>query len=300
MASKKEILIATDFSNESNSGVTRSHQLIDLGTKLAKRLKMNLKILYAIDVPKKFFPTKETLLGPGSDWIKQLSTEAKVEIMNGKPAEMILKSERSKNDVEMLVQGTRGNRGLKAALLGSVSEEVLRNSKHPVVVLGPQALSEKFKLKASGKLKLLVVTDLTEASGPAERYALQLAKKLPADIVLAHSVGDSIRRLKDMVSTQRIVSPKADAFLEEIKEHAEESMARKMKSLSGQTAVKVTPYLSYEEKDVVKVLQQQNWQDCDLIVMGSHSRSRLLKVFLGSTARRMILNAPVPVIVIRS
>ena len=47
---------------------------------------------------------------------------------------------------------------------------------------------------------------LLGSRGPAEQEALKIAKKLKANLVLAYSIGDQIRRLKDMLYSQRIVS----------------------------------------------------------------------------------------------
>ncbi|MBO9668704.1 MAG: universal stress protein [Bdellovibrio sp.] len=294
-----KVLVADDFSDDSKNGFLRSTLLQDLGAETARRLKANMSLLYAVDIPKKYFNQKEIIMGPDPKRLARLPIKTEVEIVNGRPVESILKRDKQDSALELIILGTRGHRGVKKAILGSVSEEVLRNAQHPVMVLGPQALDEKYKLPASRKLKILVVTDLTEASEAAERFALKLAKQLPADVVIAHSVGDTIRRLKDMVYTQRIVNPQLDRIFDEIKLTAEESMARKVKAFSAQK-IKVEPYLSYDEREVTKDLKDESWKHCDLIVMGTHSRNRILKAFLGSTARRTILSATIPVVIVRS
>jgi nucleotide-binding universal stress UspA family protein len=102
-----------------------------------------------------------------------------------------------------------------------------------------------------------------------------------------------------MLYSQRVTSSGVEKIFEEMKGFSEDSMARKIKAYKGQELA-VTGHIAYEEIEVTKVLKKNDWKKADLIVMGTHSRGKFLKAFLGSTARRVMLSAHVPVIIVRS
>ncbi|TBO43642.1 universal stress protein [Pedobacter kyonggii] len=60
-------------------------------------------------------------------------------IERGRPASVIIELSRSWN-ADMIVLGTHGRKGLSHLLMGSVAEEVMRNSSKPLVII---PISEK-------------------------------------------------------------------------------------------------------------------------------------------------------------
>lgn len=293
------ILLGDDFAHENKKARIRSELLEKLAAELSRRMKMSLKVLYAIDIPANILKRNESVPLLAEDYMHRLAIKAKLEFLEGSPIELLLKEDRKKNGPELIVLGTRGNRGLKKAFLGSVSEEVLRHANTPVLVLGAEAQERRYKLSANKKLKLMVLTDLTPASGPAEREALKLAKILKADIVLTYSIGDQIRRLKNMLYSQRIVNRGVDEMFVKMREEADESLKRKVQAYQRQ-GIAVEGRMLRSEKDVSRVVSGEVEGDCDMVVMGTHSRNKFLTAFLGSTARNMILRSPVPVLIVRS
>lgn len=71
-------------------------------------------------------------------YIEQLGKEAgiivKPVLIKGIPAEEIL-TYAEKNDMDLIVMGTKGLTGIEKLLLGSVAENVLRHSKVPVMII---------------------------------------------------------------------------------------------------------------------------------------------------------------------
>ena len=69
-------------------------------------------------------------------WVKQASRSVKVEVVSrpGKPADVLFAVAKSRKALYVVV-GTRGNSGLKRAVLGSVAEAVVRESPVPVLVV---------------------------------------------------------------------------------------------------------------------------------------------------------------------
>ncbi|QLY26397.1 universal stress protein [Bdellovibrio sp. KM01] len=279
----KTILLCDDVFAKKEEAKERSRVLRKFTNDLAQRLKNKVRTIAVLDIPKEV--------------ITAVDKKSDIEIIKGRPVETILKEVKDPN-VEMLVMGTRARSGVKRTFLGSVAEEIVRNAELPVVILGSHAVEADYSIEKKS-LKILVISDLSGSSGGAERFAAKFAKRLNAEIVLFHSVGDQIKHMKDMLYSQRVKSAGVEVLFDEMKEFAETSMARKIKAYNNQ-GLKVTGHIAYEEVEVSKFLKKNDWQNADFIVMGTHSRGRFLKAFLGSTTRRVMLSARVPVIVVRT
>lgn len=294
------ILLGDDFSIDNKKAQMRSELLEKLAGEMARRLKMELKVLYALDVPQDIIQKDEVLPLIAEYDARKYPVKASLDFQEGSPVEIILQEDAKKNGPALLVLGSRGHKGIKKMLLGSVSEEVLRRATKPVLVLGAEAQERRYKLSTNKKMKIMVLTDLKPASGPAERYALNLAKTLDADVVLMHSVGEQIRRLKDMLYSRRVVSSGVDEMFKQMRDDANFLLNKKVKSFQ-QKGIGVEGHLLLDEKDISPVVcRQVEERKCDIVIMGTHSRNKFLTAFLGSTARNMILRSPVPVLIVRS
>src|SRR5690348_7501262 len=91
--------------------------------------------------------------------------------------------------VDLIVMGTHGRRGFDRIAMGSVTEQVLRKARCPVLVIrkpahdfvDPARKPEPVRLK-----KILFCTDFSEHSNRALQYALSLAMEYNAEITLFH------------------------------------------------------------------------------------------------------------------
>ena len=140
------IMVATDCSNAAKKGVDSA----------VKRAKLNKAKLYAVHViaPGETKVTqhdprdaewekhmKEHLMAQGKEATHYVETAGKIVnvavepvVLEGNPASEIVNFA-EKNDVELIVMGTLGKTGVQRFLLGSVTENVVRHSKVPVLVV---------------------------------------------------------------------------------------------------------------------------------------------------------------------
>lgn len=141
---------------------------------------------------------------------------------------------------------------------------------------------------------LLVPTDFSRHAGAALDHAVSLASQFEATLHLLHVVND----------------PRADAYrigdaalnIDQAKKQAEEaarerlrSMADMPKSVEVQTAV-----VQQSDSDVTESIQEYvGAQAIDLIVMGTHGRSRLGHMVLGGVANTLIRRTACPVMTVR-
>ena len=87
------------------------------------------------------------------------------------------------HDIDLIVIGTGGRKGLEKLLLGSVAEEVFRNAGCPVLTMGPHATHWKI----DGNLRhILYATDFGPESLHGLPYAISLAEENRARLTLLH------------------------------------------------------------------------------------------------------------------
>ncbi|HXY54581.1 MAG TPA: universal stress protein [Nitrospirota bacterium] len=305
----RSILVADDIENQTDAGKRRSLAIWSVATFLARRLNTTIDLLYVEDI--KAYPYRGFDPARFQGWhsrheikIKELarrnSISVRAVLKGGSVPDEILKTLRVKTAPELIVMGTQGRKGLNRVFIGSVAEEVVRHSRRPVIVIGPVAQKKSQDTGALKKLDILVATDLSKNSRPAERYALSLARRIGARVVLFHCLGDSYRIIiheSSMVSGW--VPFNLEDILEDIRNNAERSMKQKTDffrrhDVPCEYKIEDTPITSscavYQEGD----------KGYSFIVMGTHGRNVLLEAYFGSTARETILNASIPVIIVHS
>ena len=137
--------------------------------------------------------------------------------------------------------------------------------------------------------KILVPVDFTPHSESAIRYARMIAKKFKATIVLMHviepftySVTDTIQVVNHYRALRTIAEPLMVGLERSLKKDR----------LKVETIVtKGTPYL-----EIVRRIPKAK---VDIIIMGTHGRTGLKHLLMGSVADRVVRLSPCPVITVR-
>lgn len=143
MPTPKMILVPVDFSEPSNLALSRA---VDL----AATLKASIHVLHAYEIPVLGFP--DGVLVAPADWASRIGSAAQQALRDtvarfegrmvpiastlaqGDPRETIL-AQAAVLKADLIVMGTHGRRGLARALLGSVTQAVVRTSPVPVLVV---------------------------------------------------------------------------------------------------------------------------------------------------------------------
>jgi nucleotide-binding universal stress UspA family protein len=137
---------------------------------------------------------------------------------------------------------------------------------------------------------ILVPTDFSESSSHALDYAITFARALQARLTVLHVV-----ELFPLGSAEVMTIP--EAYIEDLKTEADRTMQSYLARITATgltgdaVVVHGTPF--QEIMDVAKA------QHVDLIVMGTHGRTGLPHLLLGSVAERVVRLAPCPVLVVR-
>jgi nucleotide-binding universal stress UspA family protein len=144
--------------------------------------------------------------------------------------------------------------------------------------------------------KILAPTDFSEDSKLALSYAITLAEKFSSEIIVVH-VDQPLAPV--MVSE---LNPGLDVST--MNRIAEEGRLMALKELDGATArlresgVKARGLMRVGAP-FLEIIHAAQGEAADLIVMGTHGRTGLAHVLMGSVAERVVNKAPCPVLTVR-
>ena len=142
--------------------------------------------------------------------------------------------------------------------------------------------------------KILAPTDFTHHSEAALQYACGLAERLGATLCLAHAVPNSF----EPVGPEPMLIPTLGVEdLARIEEDAEASLRNVLRPEWGTPPAVEYAVRSGEPVAAVAALAAEI--GADLIVLATHGRTGLIHALLGSSAERMLREAPCPVLVVR-
>lgn len=140
--------------------------------------------------------------------------------------------------------------------------------------------------------KIVVATDFSDCSVEACAYALTLARKFDAALLVLHVINEPVD-LRGFyvphISFDQLEKEIADGAASMLETFCKENL----QDFSNYTTAIVSG-VPYEE--IIRTAQEQ---DATLIVIGTHGRSGLDHLIFGSTAERVVRNAPCPVLTIR-
>ena len=283
----KNILFATDFSPAST-------RVIPYVQNLARHYKANI---FALHVR----PPVVNPMTPPSSWEGQVENAKIVDDEHRKellqsftglptevliqegPLESLFQAAIRKNDIDLVVIGTRGRTGIGKLLLGSVAEEVLRTIDCPVLTVGPHADSSR---TIPGEFtEIVCATDLESLPNQMVDYAVSLAQQFQAKIALVHVV------------------PKPDTHVQQ-RYDVEADSRDLLKSLVplGVEVISKPEYFVKAGDPSERILEIADETDADLIVLGAHPEKGVPGAATHlpfAIDHKVIANAKCPVLTIR-
>jgi nucleotide-binding universal stress UspA family protein len=184
------------------------------------------------------------------------------------PAAIVSETEKIRPD--LVIMGRRGKTALARLLMGSVTARVIGLSPVNVLVV-PQGAAVGFQ-------RLLVAADGSPYSEAAWKLALAMAKQAKSQLI-----GVSVAPKKgDVIAAKAVIQKMLTAA---------KQAGMPLKAVKGVSPQGIAP--------AAGIVQQAIKNEVDLIIMGSYGRTGLQKVFMGSTAEKVIGSAPCPVLVVK-
>jgi nucleotide-binding universal stress UspA family protein len=189
-----------------------------------------------------------------------------------------------KQNIDLIVIGTRGRTGVGRALLGSVAEEIFRRAPCPVLTVGPH-ISKNTERRLEMK-EILYATDFSPESLSALPYAVSLAQEHEARLTILHVIGEE--KVGELVH--------AENYIESTLRRLRELVPSEAKSWC-ETTVRVEKGSAAE-----KILEVAIALGADLIVLGARGAAGHMGAtthLLRPTAHRVVTQAECPVLTVR-
>lgn len=187
---------------------------------------------------------------------------------------------------DFIVVGSHGHSAITSVLIGSSAERVARHAHASVLVARPVARGGV----------VIAATDLSELSLPAIQAAAAAAKRSGAKLVVV-----SVLELADPVSISAAsligaapAVPNAEV-LDELRSVLRSTLEQTLTRLGVSAEIRVL-----EGSAAPALVDCAEELGAELVVVGTHGRTGLVRFALGSVAERVIRNAKTPVLCVRA
>ncbi len=298
----RHIACAVDFSDF-------SHRALDHAVAIAKWYTAQLTVIYVHHVPLPALvsapllapsPIDAAALSPADRESLQRQLEAFLPrgaadlpidccIVEGDVAAEILAAVEA---ADLLVIGTHGRSGFERLVLGSIAERLLRQARCPLLIV-PRASPDATDTVPRLFHRIVAAVDFSPASAQAAAFAISLAEEADAHLTLLHALD---------------LPPAVEAWIGETEEGQSRVQQWRLGALArlrDLVPADVRTCCHIEERvetDAAShaILDVAADRQAGLIVIGAHGGGRLERMFVGSTAQRVVRQAVCPVLIVRA
>lgn len=287
----KKLLAATDFSSSSRHAADRA-------ARLARQTGARMQLLHVVSG--NALGQLQQLLGLGSpveqaliDEVKRtldtlasdltLNREVAVEaslLQGSVPAEISRQAEEL--DADLVVLGARGAGFMHRLSLGSTAERLLHKTLRPLLVVRQRA-HEPYR-------RVLVPVDFS----PWSATALDLAHSVApgAHLVLLHAYEVPFEGKLRVAGVDGVT---IDKYRSQAQQHASQQL-HVLAAAVGLLPADWTPCVLYGDASS-HIVEQEEVQDCDLIVIGKHGQNMIEELLLGSVSKHVLAESAGDVLV---
>jgi nucleotide-binding universal stress UspA family protein len=220
--------------------------------------------------------------------LKSVNAKIKTIIVEGYPDKGILDVV-EKSNMDMVVMGARGLKGIKAFLIGSVTRSVAINSSKPVLVIKPP------QWEVTHNLKILFATDGSGHAGETGRFLTLIPFRDSTEVAILHvlqsgldiperfhiEIDEMIKKVADEIKTMAVKES------EKIIEQAREILDVRFKNIN---------VLTKEGDSASEIITAAKILGADIVAVGSKG-IRGIKGMLGSVSRYILGNSECSVLV---
>jgi nucleotide-binding universal stress UspA family protein len=284
MGKYRKILVAIDSSESSRNALQQAFKLANeekcwiTVTSVVPPYEGEIEILGVKDI-------KAALRKPCDDALSEVEKIAKSEGMlvktvceEGEIHERIVDLAEAEN-CDVIVMGRRGLRRIERALIGSVTARVIGHTQRDVLVVPKDSVL--------GWKKIVLATDGSKYSASATERAISFAKSYGGELRVVSVVDVPSEFYAEAPQAVEDLVKKAKGFVADIKKQAE-AAGVKAETFVGES----------EAYEAITSLAKE--QHADMIIIGSHGRTGLRRLLMGSVAEMVIGHAPCPVLVVKS
>jgi len=287
VSNTEKLLLATDGSQFSEGAI---REAISLARKCSSRLSAISVIetnpeyeTIAPQLLEKSERAARTHLESVKAQAKKEGVDCSTSILEGEDSYNYIAEEAKKNDVSMIIMGRRGRTGLKRLAMGSTAARVIGHAPCSVLVV-PRAAIVEFK-------SIVVATDGSPYSIAAASEAIGIAKKNNSKLTVISVVPAELASPTDIdfAATGR-------ELLAEKEMQVAEKNAKAVKEAALKEGIAVQAFIM-TGKPADAIIETAKDKNADLIVVGSHGRTGIERLLMGSVAERVIVMSSCAVLV---
>ena len=196
----------------------------------------------------------------------------------GEPHERIVDLADAEN-CDLIIMGRRGLRRLERVLVGSVTARVIGYTHKDVLVVPRDTTIDR--------QRILIATDGSKYSKTAIEKAIDFAKSYGGELKVISVVDVPPEFYAESPKTVDEMIKKAKGYVEDVKKQAEAE------------GVKAEQFIREGEsyQVITNIAREQN---VGTIVMGSHGRTGLKRLLMGSVTEKVIGHSPCPVLIVKT
>lgn len=192
----------------------------------------------------------------------------------------------NKNEIDLIVMGTHGRSGFQHAMIGSITEKVIRKSELSVYVV-----HEKDDFVAFDKIKeVCVPIDFSAHSKKALRFSSDLARKYHFHLNMLHVVPEMVQLHAD--ATYIDIRQSFPQVLDEAMHHLN---TYREKECADYGSVKMEVVAGDIVTELIKFIEESKME---LVIISTRGLSEFKHFFLGSITERLLQKVKIPVFVI--
>lgn len=187
------------------------------------------------------------------------------------------------NEIDLIVMGSHGRRGVSRLLLGSVTEEVIRAGRWPVLTVHEDAAER------GDYDKILVPVDFSSRTASQVETATDIARRFGAALDVVHVIDPpTVPDLYMPIGPLAVDLPGTTA-------RALEQMEELTQPLEAELTVTKDVLVGRAVHEIVERAEK----GADLVVMPTHGYSGLDRVLIGSVAEGVLRRVQCPVLVLK-
>jgi nucleotide-binding universal stress UspA family protein len=182
--------------------------------------------------------------------------------------------------IDLILVGTHGRKGFRKMMLGSVAEEIYRKANCPVLTVGPEnRANPESEMRPR---RILLATDLRDEAHCAADYAIAMAERHAAELIVLHVIEDCEVSDFGRAEQQRLAS-----------------LARMEGLVPPETLLTSKPTMVVARGCAAdEIRETARKYGADLIVIGVHGGKRMSSRLPSTVSYQVLCQAPCPVLTV--
>lgn len=306
----KKIIWATDGSEESRSALNYAMFLAKefgseiLGIHVAPTMvPMPEQVLYESEIQNWTEKVEENFMSGLTRVANEMaSQEIKFQgmVLKGEPHKEIIEFARRER-ADLIVMGKRGLGLMDRIFVGSTTLRVLRESRIPIL-----SAKKKDEENRGSIRNILVPLDVSEKVDSALMYAIKLAEKINANISVVYVFrldAYAYQIPSGAISASPFeIPPSVFGTFEDLAKISYDKLAKRVEEIklkSRASNLEINAEVVQAMNTSVAIVDYASSKNIDLIVINTHARKGMRRLFLGSVTEQVIQESDCPVLALK-